>query len=220
MKEFNPEQEQEAIDKQVGGWFDDFINSPQYQPLTEVQKDKAPAVVRFFAEHSFRYVGIAPEQWSPGGVSECCVEVLPRKVTAKLPFFQAVAPVLSAFFTFLAEKALLPNARALAETVAELDREIVAASQDPRNWGPAKSFAMAAEKAGVDLTDRRAMYQFMAEYNLRMLAQSPAERPAPVLPTPFPATSTAPIRHAGPKTGRNEPCPCGSGKKFKKCCGR
>lgn len=23
---------------------------------------------------------------------------------------------------------------------------------------------------------------------------------------------------AGPKIGRNEPCPCGSGKKFKKCC--
>lgn len=22
------------------------------------------------------------------------------------------------------------------------------------------------------------------------------------------------------KPGRNEPCPCGSGKKFKKCCGR
>lgn len=38
-----------------------------------------------------------------------------------------------------------------------------------------------------------------------------------------------PLRHAvaerqqakrmGPKVGRNEPCPCGSGKKFKKCCG-
>ncbi|MBQ8412376.1 MAG: SEC-C domain-containing protein, partial [Lachnospiraceae bacterium] len=22
-----------------------------------------------------------------------------------------------------------------------------------------------------------------------------------------------------PKVGRNDPCPCGSGKKFKKCCG-
>ena len=22
----------------------------------------------------------------------------------------------------------------------------------------------------------------------------------------------------GPKVGRNDPCPCGSGKKFKKCC--
>lgn len=24
--------------------------------------------------------------------------------------------------------------------------------------------------------------------------------------------------HAPPKVGRNDPCPCGSGKKFKKCC--
>ena len=29
----------------------------------------------------------------------------------------------------------------------------------------------------------------------------------------------APIRREGKKVGRNEPCPCGSGKKYKKCCG-
>ena len=28
-----------------------------------------------------------------------------------------------------------------------------------------------------------------------------------------------PIRREQPKVGRNDPCPCGSGKKFKKCCG-
>jgi preprotein translocase subunit SecA len=27
-----------------------------------------------------------------------------------------------------------------------------------------------------------------------------------------------PVRRERPKIGRNEPCPCGSGKKFKKCC--
>ena len=27
-------------------------------------------------------------------------------------------------------------------------------------------------------------------------------------------------RREGPKVGRNDPCPCGSGKKYKKCCGR
>jgi preprotein translocase subunit SecA len=27
-----------------------------------------------------------------------------------------------------------------------------------------------------------------------------------------------PIRHRGPKVGRNDPCPCGSGKKYKQCC--
>jgi uncharacterized protein YecA (UPF0149 family) len=29
---------------------------------------------------------------------------------------------------------------------------------------------------------------------------------------------TLPQRRATPKVGRNERCPCGSGKKFKKCC--
>jgi len=29
----------------------------------------------------------------------------------------------------------------------------------------------------------------------------------------------SPIRNEGPHTGRNDPCPCGSGKKYKKCCG-
>ena len=35
------------------------------------------------------------------------------------------------------------------------------------------------------------------------------QRPAPV-PSPVAAT---------PSAGRNQPCPCGSGRKFKKCCG-
>jgi preprotein translocase subunit SecA len=28
-----------------------------------------------------------------------------------------------------------------------------------------------------------------------------------------------PVRREGPKVGRNDPCPCGSGQKFKKCHG-
>ena len=28
------------------------------------------------------------------------------------------------------------------------------------------------------------------------------------------------IRNEEPKVGRNDPCPCGSGKKYKNCCGR
>jgi preprotein translocase subunit SecA len=33
-------------------------------------------------------------------------------------------------------------------------------------------------------------------------------------------TLDLPIRRSMPKVGRNEPCPCGSGKKYKNCCGR
>jgi SEC-C motif-containing protein len=28
-----------------------------------------------------------------------------------------------------------------------------------------------------------------------------------------------PLRRETPKVGRNDPCPCGSGRKYKRCCG-
>ena len=33
-------------------------------------------------------------------------------------------------------------------------------------------------------------------------------------------TSKKPVKRTGKKVGRNAPCPCGSGKKYKKCCGK
>jgi preprotein translocase subunit SecA len=38
-------------------------------------------------------------------------------------------------------------------------------------------------------------------------------------PPPQPRVMQAPVRREGPKIGRNDPCPCGSGQKFKKCHG-
>ena len=32
-------------------------------------------------------------------------------------------------------------------------------------------------------------------------------------------TRSTPRKADGTKVGRNDPCPCGSGKKYKKCCG-
>ena len=33
------------------------------------------------------------------------------------------------------------------------------------------------------------------------------------------APTAEPVRRTAPKVGRNDPCSCGSGKKYKKCCG-
>ncbi len=44
---------------------------------------------------------------------------------------------------------------------------------------------------------------------------SPTNEFAQRLPAEPPAT----IRNTEPRVGRNDPCPCGSGRKFKKCCG-
>jgi preprotein translocase subunit SecA len=41
----------------------------------------------------------------------------------------------------------------------------------------------------------------------------------PVQRAPQPRVQVQPVRREGPKIGRNDPCPCGSGLKFKKCHG-
>lgn len=44
--------------------------------------------------------------------------------------------------------------------------------------------------------------------------------PEEVIPEPEAVPRQQPIRRSQPKIGRNAPCPCGTGKKYKKCCGR
>ena len=62
------------------------------------------------------------------------------------------------------------------------------------------------------------------EDNKRAVADvfaSMMSRPVRVVPRPSPAA--VPKGAQEPRhdvVGRNDPCPCGSGKKFKKCCGR
>ena len=48
-------------------------------------------------------------------------------------------------------------------------------------------------------------------------AQGPVRR-APVA-QPHQSAPQTPVK-VGKKIGRNDPCPCGSGKKYKNCCGR
>jgi uncharacterized protein YecA (UPF0149 family) len=56
--------------------------------------------------------------------------------------------------------------------------------------------------------------------------EKPAEPPTPPPPKPHFTSAPkpfepvlAPILSGGPRIGRNDPCTCGSGKKYKKCCG-
>jgi tetratricopeptide (TPR) repeat protein len=46
----------------------------------------------------------------------------------------------------------------------------------------------------------------------------PRRRPIPLLPTPLVSPSAPVSSRPSGKIGRNDPCPCGSGRKYKKCC--
>jgi len=70
----------------------------------------------------------------------------------------------------------------------------------------------APEKVATKLSSMmKSMSQSMSS-SIPMKGQGSAENDRPVV-------SNKPKDEEGHKVGRNDPCPCGSGKKYKKCCG-
>jgi preprotein translocase subunit SecA len=66
-------------------------------------------------------------------------------------------------------------------------------------------FRTRIERSGADLTDR---------------IEKPPERDLVFSGGDKGGVRKEPVKRSGEKIGRNAPCPCGSGKKYKKCCGR
>src|SRR6266571_340545 len=166
------EKQLDAILATVGAWSDAFAQSPEFGRLSGSQQRKASAITEFFTKYTYEYLLLSPCEWDCAAVEESCTEILARKVSAERSFFEAIAPVLSAFFTFLEDQSLLRNGRALAEAVADLGDEIVTNAEDRSNWGPAKHFVMAAHEAGIDLRDPDALEAFIVQFNLRQAARS------------------------------------------------
>jgi hypothetical protein len=208
MEEEHSEDDLDKIRDTVSTWGVAFSESTYFEDLTEEQKRESEFIILSFTDYMYTHHGLSPEEWDDedSELEECCLYTLPQTITADKSYFRSIAPVLSAFFSFVKEQGLLRNAATLATRVKALDREIVKNACDPHNWGHAKSFMMAAKDAGVDTTSIEALNKFLQFYNLQQLAK----------------TKIAGNSRAKPKTriGRNDPCPCGSGKKYKKCCGR
>ena len=64
------------------------------------------------------------------------------------------------------------------------------------------------EADGVNFKSIRQMKKWMKDHEAELRAENPDATP-----------KVETVVHEGPRIGRNDPCPCGSGKKYKKCCG-
>jgi preprotein translocase subunit SecA len=82
-----------------------------------------------------------------------------------------------------------------------------------------------APEAMREIERRPAPRQVVAQHAeaTTAFAAAPAAHDGMEGPAPAPAPSSGPPMqapvHSGPRVGRNDPCPCGSGKKYKKCHG-
>lgn len=68
-------------------------------------------------------------------------------------------------------------------------------------------------------TEARAIevLSFCQDHGIQALVEVAPDQPEDITDVELALIARQPVL-APPKVGRNEPCPCGSGKKFKKCC--
>jgi hypothetical protein len=143
----------------------DFLDSPVGRRWRE--DDDARYVVELAIDFGADYNHGGPLRWSPVVVEVFMTDWLARKVTCEPEFFERVPDVLRDWVKFAGQRRGVPAA-ALREAVAAVKsfrEEMPDLVNDPETWGPAKAFAMAAQEAGVDLSDPDAVAEFVERHN-------------------------------------------------------
>jgi hypothetical protein len=101
-----------------------------------------------------------------------------------------------------------PSEKTDDELAAELDKmspEILAQATDPKMRALIIGIYRKMLVAGVDINDDKEVKKWMKKH--------------PEVLQGGETIKVETVRREEPKVGRNDACPCGSGKKYKKCCG-
>ncbi len=195
------EEDFSVMKERIASLFEKFKGTSRYRNFNNREKEEAEFIITVFSEMMYNYFLLLPENWESRAVSKCCTFILPGKVMGGDEFFGSVEPVLRAFMLFGYEEGIIPLGKSIAEEIAGIGEAILEASYDPSTWGAGKALLKEAEGEGVDLGDESELKDYIENRQFNA------------------GRDKKPDLKLVKKTGRNEPCPCGSGKKYKKCCG-
>jgi hypothetical protein len=166
---------------------DEFLESDETIGLWGIDGDEGRHVEHLALQamtFSLDYVRGTPLRFSPVMVEIFCLHWAPRKIAADEDAFTLLPDVLAAWIRFVGRRRGIPEVSIgeAVEAAYGYAPEMIELSQDPANWGPAKTIALAVHERGIDITDKSALDDFIAEVNdnggIDLLAQSLASPPA------------------------------------------
>lgn len=182
-----------------------------------------------------------PEEWDLAGLIQRLEELfLPKGMVTPEKLADMGRQALQEYFLDLAKKLYAEReARFGEEIMRELERAVVLQVVDTKWMDHIDAMDQLRQGIGLRAYGQRdplieykfegyemfqAMIESIQEDVVRLMyhaqVQGTPERKQVAEITSAGAEETrTPVRRA-PKVGRNDPCPCGSGKKYKKCCGR
>lgn len=192
----------------------EFADSPEFDSLPE----RDYGFIDCLLHYGVNYLGVTPATMSVADLDELLYGIVPRKVSVGPEEAESIVIELNAFFRFIDREYSVVGAKKLADSLDnKAARRLAKELGNESNFGMAKSIFAMGKDAGYDMTSQDDLNQFVMQYNSKLTPQhedhdsgnSPESEFAEVTPT---------IRRQTPRLGRNDPCHCGSGKKYKKCC--
>jgi hypothetical protein len=182
----------------------------------EIENDVATIV-----DYGLEHLNYPIDEWQKAAWGELLLKHLPAKVASEPEWWKKVAPLMGAFLRWLGDEGISAHGTRLASEVESWGPDIESNAANPDNWGMAKSLVMEAKSEGVDTSNQAQLNAFIHRHNARLEKDEEAfadEDEGETGQRPWEASQT--YMRESPKVGRNDPCPCGSGKKYKKCCGK
>ena len=160
-----------------------FLASAEGQALAEANPDVAIGFWPYqLMYYGFIYEGYTIPQMTDEDVAEIVTGLFPRKISLVSPEDADYAiPEMIAFWQFLKREYALPNANEILSFLRQIEPEFRKMMLNPANFGTAKSFMMAGQSAGFDMTNKADIDRFMVEYNMAQMAGGFEPPPMPDL---------------------------------------
>ncbi len=184
----------ELISEWVQKVIKEFEHSERFKDLTLSEQESCTFLLDIFFEYAYSYCLVGPGEINHDVIDEMMLDVMPRKISAVKETFEAFTPMIKQFLLWCEEKSYMENVKSICEHIQKRSQEMIARTQDPYYWGMAKSMLMGE---AIDLNIGN-------DYKTSAYTAG--------------ALNNMTIKRNAPKIGRNDVCPCGSGKKYKKCC--
>ena len=206
------------FDEEAADFFIDRIGPAFHassQGLEVIERCEEFGFYSVFLDFAIHYRGESIEEMSPATMDDILLDVVPRKVSIGADRADALLFELVKFWEYLGSIHKLANAQAIIDYLnrPQVLKEFKECLSDSSNFGMAKSMFVAAAEAGIDVSTEDGMQEFV-----HLIENTPHSLPTAARVSPSDDVDKTTVRYDSAQVGRNAPCPCGSGKKFKKCC--
>jgi hypothetical protein len=189
-----------------------FAASEFAQSLEELDEESIAFIFEIILNYAWSHNKTTPENLNEAVLKKVLTDILPRKAVLHEEAIGFVPEIAAGMLRYFQECEILPNGAALAEKVLTWSEEIIRKGKNRKLWDAGKKLSIEALENGLNPQDPDTLRDILSGYmELEAMLEDD---------TDMDYTPNIPIKDYIQKTGRNDPCPCGSGRKYKKCCGQ